>query len=110
MEIYHNQDLIARKVKLCESMFAKARGLMFSKIKPLLIANRHEFVISIHMFFVFNPIDALWLNKNLEIVYIKRKLKPFTPLVVPPVQAKYVLELPVGLANSLKKGDKLMFK
>ena len=110
MEIYHKDDLVARKVKLCETLFSKARGLMFSKIKPLLIANKHEFVISIHMFFVFGAIDALWLNKNLEIVYIKRKLKPFTPLVNPPVQAKYVLELPVGYASELKIKDKLTFK
>ena len=96
--------------KICSTPQTQARGLMFSKIRPLLIANKHEFVISIHMFFVFDPIDALWLNKNLEIVYMKRKLKPFTPLVVPPVQAKYVLELPAGLADSLKKGDKLTFK
>ncbi len=110
MEIYHKDALIAKKVKLCESFYSRARGLMFSKIKPILIANKHEFVISIHMFFVFGAIDAVWLNKNLEIVYIRRKLKPFTPLVIPPEQAKYVLELPEGYAHSLKPGDKLDFK
>jgi uncharacterized membrane protein (UPF0127 family) len=62
------------------------------------------------MFFVFKPINAFWLNKNLEIVFHKKNLKPFTPLVMPTEEAKYVLELPIDQGTHLQVGDKLVFK
>ena len=83
---------------------------MFSKIKPILIAFKVEHVIGIHMFFVFGSINAFWLNKDLEVVYHKKNLKPFTPLVMPTEEAKYVLELPTDQGKNLNIGDKLVFK
>ncbi len=110
MEIFHNDSLVTKNVALHDTYFSRAKGLMFSKIKPILIAFDAEHVIGIHMFFVFGPINAFWLNKNLEIVFHKKNLKPFTPLVMPTEQAKYVLELPPNQGKHLQVGDKLVFK
>ena len=110
MEIYHNDSLVSKDVALHDTYFKRIKGLMFSKIKPILIAFNVEHVIGIHMFFVFKPINAFWLNKNLEIVFHKKNLKPFTPLVMPTEVAKYVLELPPNQGKNLNIGDKLVFK
>ena len=93
------------KVKVCNSVFSKAKGLMFSKkIKDscLLFVFDKERRISLHMFFVFFPIDVVFLNEKKEIVDIKHNFLPFT-FYTSKKPAKYVLEMPVG---SIKKIDK----
>jgi len=111
MEIYCNEKLVTKNVTLCDTYFSKIKGLMFTKkIKPILMAFNIEHVIGIHMFFVFKPINAFWLNKSLEIVFMKKNLKPFTPLILPTEQAKYVLELPISQGKDLRIGNKLVFK
>jgi uncharacterized membrane protein (UPF0127 family) len=110
MDIYKGDHLIAKEVKICESIFSRMLGLMFrTKIRPLLLQQARESVIAIHMFFVFRRIDAIWLNKNKEIVEIKRSLLPFEPLALSTTHAKYVLELPRYGAKILKIEDKLDF-
>lgn len=56
------------------------------------------------MFFVFFPIDVLFLNKDKEIVDLKQRLKPFT-FYTSKKPAKYVLEMPLGSIKSLDKKD-----
>lgn len=82
----------------------------FSKDGAILV-SRGENVSesSIHMFFVFRSLDILWLNKNMEVVDIRRNVKPFTPLVKPKKAAKYVVELPVGEVEKVHKGARLDF-
>ncbi len=97
------------EVASCTSFLSKLKGLMFSK-KPendgLLFAFEREVFSSLHMFFVFFPIDIVYVNKEKVILEIKRKVKPFTPLILGP-KAKYILELKD--AKSLKVGEKLSF-
>jgi len=110
MDIYKEDYLVAKEVKRCNTLLSRMRGLMFAtKIKPILLEQERESVIAIHMLFVFGRIDAIWLNKNKEIVEIKRSLLPFEPLVVSTEHAKYVLELPRYNAKHLQVGDKLDF-
>jgi len=101
------------RVDYAETFFDKARGLMFAmppKDKGLLIDCKEESRIgsTIHMLFVFFPLDILWLNKKKQIVYIKTVF-PFTPLAIPKKPAKYVLELPKGYKIRFKINDKLKF-
>ncbi|MAG78575.1 hypothetical protein CL616_04390, partial [archaeon] len=110
MDIYKNDQLIAKEVKICKSILSRMKGLMFkTKITPILLQQVRESVIAIHMFFVFRRIDAIWLNKNKEIVEIKRSLLPFSPLALSTTHAKYVLELPRYGAKLLQIGDRLDF-
>jgi len=44
------------------------------------------------MFFVFYPIDVIFLDKNKIIVEIKENFKPFT-FYTPKNKAKYIIEL-----------------
>lgn len=83
---------------------------MFSKRldNALIIINRKEINTPIHMFFVFYPIDVIWLNSKKEVVYIKRNLKPFS-FINPKVKAKYILEVPNNSTKNIKLKDELVF-
>jgi hypothetical protein len=76
---------------------------MFS-FKPKIICfafNREQYV-SLHMFFVFFPIDVIFLNKKLEVVDIKKKFMPFSPYYSSSKKCAYVIETPFGYADKLK--------
>jgi uncharacterized membrane protein (UPF0127 family) len=66
--------------------------------------------ISLHMFFVFYPIDVLWLNKEKQVVQIKKRFKPFT-FVARSEPSCYVLELPAGIVDTSQTeiGDTIDF-
>lgn len=62
------------------------------------------------MFFVFHPIDVLFLNKNKIVVEIKENFKPFS-FYTPKNKAMYVIELGKDAIKSSKTeiGDKIEF-
>ena len=92
--------IISKNAKICKSIFLKTMGLMFSKKpKPLIFIFKKEKIVPLHMFFVFYPIDVLFLNKNKIIVEKKENFKPFT-IYIPKKKAMYVIELP---KNTIKK-------
>ena len=66
------------KYKICKSSFSKMRGLMFSRKKNLIFVFGSPRKISLHMFFVFFPIDVLFLDENKRVIEIKRDFMPFT--------------------------------
>ncbi|MBU0459951.1 MAG: DUF192 domain-containing protein [Nanoarchaeota archaeon] len=72
-----NHKIISKKERLCRNIFSQARGLIFRKRQNIVMIFQKEKRISLHMFFVFYPIDVLILNKNKKIVEIKRNFKPF---------------------------------
>ena len=69
-----------------------------------------EKIISLHMFFVFYPIDVLFLNKNKVVVDKKDNFRPFT-FYKSKRKAAYAIELPYGTLNKTKTdiGDKIGF-
>jgi len=91
------------KYKICKNSFNKTRGLMFSKKKNLILVFNKEKRISLHMFFVFFPIDVLFLDKNKKIVEIKKNFKPFT-FYTSKQKAKYAVELTAN--HNYKIGEK----
>ena len=103
--------LLAENAKLCRNIFSKSLGLMFSKkITSLIFAFEKEKIIPLHMFFVFYPIDILFLDKNLAVVEIKKNFRPFS-FYTPKKKAAFVIELPQGAINKTKTevGDKINF-
>ena len=84
---------------------------MFSRKidKPLIFLFSKEKRVSIHMFFVFFPIDVIYLNKNKEVIYIKENAKPFTLLRA--INCNYIIEIEEGGAERYKieKGDIVKF-
>ena len=65
---------------------------------------------SIHMMFVFFPIDVFWLDKNMKVIDSKLNVKSFTLGHSPKAAAKYILETPVGELKELKLKDKLILR
>ena len=97
--------------RLCDSVFAKARGLMFSWKKPdfgLVFAFKRPVRTPLHMLFVFYPIDVLFLDKQRRIVEIKRGFMPFT-IYSPLCRANYIVETVAGKTKGCKVGDILAF-
>jgi len=103
--------LLAKNAGLCKNILSKSLGLMFStRKKSLIFIFKKEKITPLHMFFVFYPIDILFLDKNKIVVEIKENFKPFN-FYNPKNKAKFVIELP---KNSIKKsktnvGDKIEF-
>lgn len=107
--IKKGNKVIARHVVL-QTGFRKYVGLMFKK---RLVDTGYLFDFEVvrvpvvfHMWFVFFPIDVVFLDDNFKVVDIKRNFKPWTTYASKCV-CRYVLELPEGDANSVRVGDKL---
>ena len=93
-----------KKIIFENSRFVGSSGLMFRK-KPALneavilkCPGNSRLFSMIHMLFVFFPIYIIWLDKQKNIVDIK-KAYPFQPFLVPRHPAYYVIEcikLPVS--------------
>jgi uncharacterized membrane protein (UPF0127 family) len=104
--------IIAHNAKLCDDVFSKFIGLMFSKKenKSLIFKFNKEKIITLHMFFVFYPIDALFLDKNKIVVDKKESFKPFA-FYKSKKKAMYSIEIPNGTVKETNTeiGDKISF-
>ena len=105
------KTVLAKQFGTCKTPWSKARGLMFSKIKPLVFLFPTERLIRLHSFFVFAPIDLVFLNKKGFVVDLKQGWKPFS-FYCSKRKAAILLELPVGTIKSSKTelGDKIIIK
>jgi len=57
--------------------------------------------IDLHMFFVFFPIDIIFLDKTKKVIETKKNFKPFT-FYFSKHKAKFVIELP---QNTISKSN-----
>lgn len=88
--------------KLCSTPLSKAIGLMFSRKKNLLFEFDKEQRIPLHNFFVFYPINLVFLDKNKKVIEIKKNFKPFT-VYTSKKKASYLFETPYEI--EFKIGD-----
>ena len=95
------------ELKVVNSVFGKARGLMFSRKKNLVFVFDKEQRIGLHMLFVFFPIDVLFLDKDKRIVEIKKNFRPFS-FYKSREKAKYVVEIAKG-KKKYKIKEKIKF-
>lgn len=95
------------KFDIIKSSWGKAKGLMFSRMRNLIFVFDEEKIISLHMLFVFFPIDVLFLDKDKRIIEIKRNFRPFT-FYTSKNKAKYVVELTEK--HNYLLGEKLILK
>ncbi len=98
--------ILAETYTVCRSITEKARGLMFSPKKSLIFIFDSERRISLHMFFVFFPIDVVFLDRKRKIVDLKENFLPFS-FYTSKKKALYVIELPKGAISRTgsKPGD-----
>jgi hypothetical protein len=107
------EQLLAR-VRPCNSFLCRLRGLTFrrrlGKSEGLLLIGSRESRAdtAIHMFFVFFPIAAVWLDGAGAVVDVQLA-RPFRPLYVPARPARDVLEGPPELLTQVHVGDQLRF-
>lgn len=100
------QTVLAEDFLLCETVGSKARGLMFTaksfvEEHCLIFPFEEPKYQGLHMFFVFYPIDLVFLDDKYRVVEIKRRFLPFT-FYNSVRKAKYVLELPAGTIDRSK--------
>lgn len=90
--------------KTCTTLWSQMRGLMFSKKKTLLFAFKKEKRIAIHNWFVFFPINLIFLDKTRKIIEIKSNVRPFT-FYTSKTKAVYLIETPEAIKVNV--GDKI---
>ncbi len=98
-------------MEVCKSFISKAIGLMFAlKPRNLLFVFDSEEIHSLHMLFVFFPIDVVFLDKNKKVVEINESFKPFT-FYRPRKKAMYILEMAKGSVRRyrVKVGTRMNF-
>ena len=107
------KTVIAKKKRFLNSVFSQAKGLMFTSSSAIdenafIFVFKREMMVWLHMFFVFYPIDVIFLDKEKKVVDIKGKFKPFA-IYVPKNKAKYVIECGDGIVKKsrTKIGDKV---
>jgi uncharacterized membrane protein (UPF0127 family) len=106
MYITVNNNMISKNAKFCNGI-CKFVGLMFArKLRnddALILVNASD----IHMLFVFQSIDVVWLDKNKIVIDKKEDIKPFNISISPKFKAYYVIELPLGKAKLFKLKNKV---
>ena len=107
--------ILADKVRKVTDLFSRSKGLRFSRRlkqgEAIILESPVEgvFETTIDMFFVFFPLDILWLDTDKRVVDKAENVKPFTPFLTPARPAKYVVELPRFMGRLVKVGDSLSF-
>jgi len=110
----HTQYVVVESAIWCSSRLCRLKGLQFSKpLQPhqgLLLANKNEGVASssIHMFFVFFPIAAIWINND-GLITSAQLAKPWRPYYASPKPARYILEASPEILSRVSVGDEVEF-
>jgi uncharacterized membrane protein (UPF0127 family) len=108
------QETLVQRARWCDSFLCRLRGLTFRRRldlqDSLILVEGTESVTgsSIHMFFVFFPIAAIWIDGAGRVVD-SQLARPFRPLYVPQAPARYILEGPPSLLDVFHRGDKVRF-
>lgn len=106
--------VLVESARWCRSSLCRLLGLQFRRrLKPgeallLVMAKESIAQTSIHMFFVFFPIAAIWINKAGKITSAQLA-KPWRPYYASPEPAKYVLEISPTFLKEIKVGDEVDF-
>lgn len=102
MKAYSNDVIIVNDIKIADTFKLKLIGLMGrEKLQDEGLLLRD--CSSIHCFFMKITIDAVYLSKDMEVLY-KETIKPWR-LGKIVKKTKHVLELPEGASKDIKIGD-----
>lgn len=97
------------------------------EVQQLGLSGREKLAENAGMLFVFDkigkyyfwmkdmkfPIDMIWIDENMKVIFIKKDAKSTSPLqnFGPDIDSKYVLEVNANFSekNNLKVGDEVKF-
>ena len=109
-----NQVLI-ESARWCSSRLCRLRGLQFrtklQKGEALILVKDKDSIAnsSIHMFFVFFPIAAVWVNYKGKVTSAQLA-KPWRPYYASSEPASYVIETAPDFLEKISVGDTLEFQ
>ena len=104
-------SVLATQAEVANTFWSRGRGLMGRAMLPegggLILYPTSN----IHMFFMRFAIDVVFVNRNFEVVGVRERFPPWHPFAGS-LQARYTLELPVGMiaASQTQLGDVLAFE
>ncbi|HEX7974645.1 MAG TPA: DUF192 domain-containing protein [Anaerolineales bacterium] len=107
-------NILVESARWCQSWLCKLRGFQFHRrLEPgeaLILVEKEDTIAksSIHMFFVFFPIAAIWINEQGRVTSAQLA-KPWRPFYVSPAPARYVLEAAPSLLDKVSVGDEIEF-
>lgn len=106
----NRKTTISKKEKHLQSNTEKAKGLMFSiKPKTLIFHFEKPRKVSLHMLFVFFPIDLMFLDKNKKVIELKENFLPFS-FYTSEKKCKYLIETNKGAIKKSKTRLKDLLK
>jgi hypothetical protein len=98
-------NLVLSEAEVADSFWKRFRGLMLRRKFPrggtLLFKFKKPGRYSIHMFFMWFPIDLVYLDPSFRVVETRERLKPWR-VYRPKNKSQYLLELPAGTISGLK--------
>jgi uncharacterized protein len=109
------QETLIHSARWCSGSLCKLRGLQFRRSlddgEGLILVGGSDSVAksSIHMFFVFFPIAAVWINSDLVTTH-KALALPWRPYYASPTPACYVLETHPDFLGKIAVGEALAFQ
>jgi len=116
VSIIHREtgQVLIESARWCSSRLCRLRGLQFRRNlksgEALILVKDKDSIAntSIHMFFVFFPIAAIWINSKGKVTSAQLA-KPWRPYYASPVPATYVLETSPDFLDKVAIGDNLDF-
>lgn len=108
-------DVMIQSARWCSSRLCRLRGLQFRvRLKPgeaLILVKDKDSVASssIHMFFVFFPIAAVWVNSKGKVTSAQLA-KPWRPYYASAEPAAYVIETAPDFLEKISVGDTIEFQ
>lgn len=108
-------EVLIQSARWCSSYLCRLRGFQFRRrLMPgealVLVKDKDSVAASsIHMFFVFFPIAAVWIN-SLGVVTSAQLARPWRPYFASPEPACYVLETSPDFLARVSVGDRLEFR
>lgn len=108
-------EVLIKSARWCSSWLCRLRGLQFHRrLSPdegLILVKEKDSnpSTSIHMFFVFFPIAAIWINSQGKVTSAQLA-KPWRMVYASPDPAHYVLEASPEILKRISVGDEIEFK
>ena len=107
-------EVLVPSARWCASRLCRLRGLQFrtglQTGEGLILVKPADSIVnsSIHMFFVFFPIAAVWINGQGRVTSAQLA-RPWRPYYASPEPARYVLEASPDLLERMAVGDEVDF-